>query len=47
MDTSGACFWVVHETLPHIDVVFDRFHVSALMNQAIDQEPVGVSIRRG
>ena len=37
MDMSSAYFWAVHETLPHVDVVFDRFHVVALMNQAIDE----------
>jgi transposase len=37
MDMSSAYFWAVRETLPHVDVVFDRFHVVALMNQAIDE----------
>jgi transposase len=37
MDMSSAYFWAVHEVLPHVDVVFDRFHIMALMNQAIDE----------
>jgi transposase len=37
MDMSSAYFWAVHEVLPHVDVVFDRFHIMVLMNQAIDE----------
>ena len=36
MDMSSAFFWSVREVLPHVDVVFDRYHVSALMNRAVD-----------
>jgi transposase len=36
MDMSSAYFWAVRETLPHVDVVFDRYHVAALMNRAVD-----------
>jgi transposase len=34
---SSAYFWVVREALPDVDVVFDRYHVVALMNRAIDE----------
>lgn len=37
MDMSSAYFWAVREVLPDIKVVFDRFHVVSLMNQAIDE----------
>jgi len=37
MDMSSAFFWAVRETLPGVKVVFDRFHVISLMNQAIDE----------
>jgi transposase len=37
MDMSSAYFWAFHETLPHVDVVFDRFHIMSLMNQAVDE----------
>jgi len=37
MDMSSAYFWAVRETLPGVKVVFDRFHVVSLMNQAIDE----------
>jgi transposase len=37
MDMSSAYFSAVRETLPHLDIVFDRFHIMALMNQAIDE----------
>jgi transposase len=37
MDMSSAYFWTVRETLPGVKVVFDRFHVISLMNQAIDE----------
>jgi transposase len=38
MDMSSAYFWAVHEELPHVDVVFDHYHIMALMNKAIDQK---------
>jgi transposase len=37
MDMSSAYFWAVRETLPHVAVVFDRYHVVALMNRAVDE----------
>lgn len=37
MDMSSACFAAVRETMPHVDIVFDRFHIMALMKQAIDE----------
>ena len=37
MDMSSSYFWAVRETLPRVKVVFDRFHVVSLMNQAIDE----------
>jgi transposase len=37
MNMSSAYFWAVRETLPGVKVVFDRFHVISLMNQAIDE----------
>jgi transposase len=37
MDMSSAYFSAVRETLPRVDIVFDRFHIMALMNQAIDE----------
>jgi transposase len=37
MDMSSSYFWAVRETLPRVRVVFDRFHVVSLMNQAIDE----------
>lgn len=36
MDMSSSFFWAVNEILPEVAVVFDRFHVMALMNKAID-----------
>ena len=36
MDMSSSFFWAVNEILPEVEVVFDRFHVMALMNKAID-----------
>jgi len=36
MDMSSSFFWAVSETLPHVEVVFDRYHVVALMNRGID-----------
>ncbi len=41
MDMSSAYFAAVIETLRGVDIVFDRFHIMALMNQAIDE------VRRG
>jgi transposase len=41
MDMSGSYYSAVRGWLPHVDIVFDRYHISALMNQAIDE------IRRG
>lgn len=37
MDMSGSYFSAVREWLPQMDIVFDRYHVSALMNQALDE----------
>lgn len=37
MDMSGSYFAAVRQWLPHVDIVFDRYHVSALMNQAIEE----------
>jgi transposase len=37
MDMSSAYFSAVIETLPGVDIVFDRFHIMSLMNQAIDE----------
>lgn len=37
MDMGSPYFLAVRETLPHVKVVFDRFHVVSLMNQAIDE----------
>ena len=37
MDMSGSYYHAVVEALPHVDVVFDHYHVAALVNQAIDQ----------
>ena len=37
MDMSAGYFSAVRGYLPHVDIVFDRYHVSALMNQAIDE----------
>ncbi len=34
MDMSGSYYSAVRGWLPHVDIVFDRYHVSALMNQA-------------
>lgn len=36
MDMSSSYFWAVRNTLPHIDIVFDHRHVTALMNREID-----------
>lgn len=37
MDMSGAYYHAVREALPRVDIVFDHYHVSALVNQAIDE----------
>lgn len=37
MDMSGSYESAVREILPKIDVVFDRYHVMALLSKAIDQ----------
>jgi transposase len=37
MDMSSAYFSSVCQCLPRVDVVFDRFHIIALMNQALDE----------
>lgn len=37
MDMSVAYVSAVREFLPAIDIVFDRFHVQAMMNKAIDE----------
>jgi transposase len=36
MDMSSSYIWAVREQLPHVDIVFDRFHMMALMNDALD-----------
>jgi len=37
MDMSSSFFWAVNETLPQVKIVFDRYHVVALMNRGIDE----------
>lgn len=37
MDMSGPYKSAVGEFLPHLDIVFDRFHVMQLMNKEIDE----------
>lgn len=37
MDMSRSFFSAVQEILPDVDIVFDRFHIMALMNKAIDE----------
>ncbi len=37
IDRSGAYRSVVEEQLPHADIVFDRFHLMANLNAAIDE----------
>jgi transposase len=37
MDMSGAYASAVKEVLPNVAIVFDRFHVMALLSKAIDQ----------
>jgi transposase len=41
MDMSGSYYSAVRQWLSRIDIVLDHYHVSALMNQAMDE------IRRG
>ena len=41
MDMSRSYCFAVREWLRHVDIVFDRYHIMALMNNAIDE------IRRG
>jgi len=36
MDMGIAYFSAVREALPNVDIVFDRYHIRALMNQGID-----------
>lgn len=36
MDMSSAYYHAVREALPHVDIVFDRYHIMALLNQAIE-----------
>jgi transposase len=37
MDMSSAYIWAVREQLSHVDIVFDHYHVMALMNEALDE----------
>ena len=37
MDMSVPYIAAVEKVLPHIDIVFDHFHVNALMNKALDE----------
>jgi len=37
MDMSGAYYNAVREVLPGVDIVFDHYHVTALVNQALDE----------
>ena len=37
MDMSRPYITAITETLPDIDIVFDHFHVTALMNKALDE----------
>ncbi len=37
MDMSSSYFSAVREFLPHVDIVFDRYHIMALMNHALDE----------
>lgn len=39
---SRSYIKAIHETLPNIDIVFDRFHVMKLMNEAVDEVRKGV-----
>jgi transposase len=37
MDMSSAYFSAFREILPNVDIVFDRYHIVALINQAIEK----------
>ena len=37
MDMSSAYYYAVLEALPKLDIVFDRYHIMALVNQAIEE----------
>ena len=37
MDMSHSYYWAVQEVLPNVAVIFDRYHVMSLMNQAVDE----------
>lgn len=37
MDMCGAYIKAVRENLPHAQIIFDRFHVQALVNAALDE----------
>lgn len=37
MDMSRSYYPAAQEFLPHVDVVFDHFHVTALLNKALDE----------
>lgn len=37
MDMSGSYHSAAKEYLPEVDIVFDRFHVTALANRALDE----------
>src|SRR5580658_1247679 len=37
MDMSGSYISAVEQLLPEIDIVFDHFHVDALMNKTLDE----------
>ena len=37
MDMSKSYYPAAQEFLPHVDVVFDHFHVTALMNKTLDE----------
>lgn len=36
MDMSTSFYWAVDEILPQVEIVFDRYHIVALMNRCID-----------
>lgn len=37
MDMSQCYYPAAQEFLPHVDVVFDHFHITALLNKAVDE----------
>jgi transposase len=45
MDMSGSYAGAVEEKLPEADIVYDRFHVSQLLNKAVDEVRRGESRR--